>query len=189
MMWSYFAGLDLGQANDYTALALIERHGDSSTGQCHVCFLKRFPLGTPFEEIVSYVASGYLKRPPGSRLIVDGSGLGRPVVEQLAKVLGDRRGELLAVQITGGRTTNRKPGGWWCVPQSELVRSLSVLLENGRLKIAGSLASAPALVRELRAFRHEFTASANLRWGARSGEHDDLVMAVELAGWGALNFH
>jgi hypothetical protein len=76
-----------------------------------------------------------------------------------------RRRELVAVQITGGITTRCKAGGWWCVPKKELVRTLSILLESQRLKIANGLDSAPSLIRELRGFRHEFTTSGRFEVG------------------------
>ncbi len=55
--------------------------------------------------------------------------------------------------------------------------------ENGRLKIAQGLPLAGALRGELREFQVRFTAKGRDSYAARSGEHDDLVMAVALAVW------
>ncbi len=59
-----------------------------------------------------------------------------------------------------------------------LVRGLVTAFENGRLKIAKGLLLAGVLMGELRAFKVRFTAKGRDTYGARSGEHDDLVMAV-----------
>ncbi len=69
------------------------------------------------------------------------------------------------------------------MPKRELVRGLVTALENGRLKVAKGLPLAGALVGELRAFRVRFTAHGRDTYAARSGKHDDLLMAVALAVW------
>ena len=44
----------------------------------------------------------------------------------------------------------------------------------------------PAFVAELEAFRVTLTAKGRDTYAARSGEHDDLVLAVALAVWGGI---
>jgi hypothetical protein len=56
---------------------------------------------------------------------------------------------------------------------------------EGRLKILRELAEAETLVRELQDFRIEFTAAGHLTFNARSGKHDDLVLALAIAVWRA----
>jgi hypothetical protein len=58
-------------------------------------------------------------------------------------------------------------------------------LPSGELKIAKSLPEANAFVRELTEFRASFTDAGHLQFGARVGQHDDLVLAAALAVWGA----
>ena len=53
---------------------------------------------------------------------------------------------------------------------------------EGRLKIPRELAEAETLVRELQDFRVEFTAAGHLTFNARCGKHDDLVLALAIAG-------
>lgn len=62
---------------------------------------------------------------------------------------------------------------------------MQALLHDGRLKIHKALADAPALVAELQEFRAQVTDSGYSRFGARSGKHDDLVLAVAIALWRA----
>ncbi|MGI6449342.1 MAG: hypothetical protein ACOX3R_03310 [Desulfitobacteriia bacterium] len=54
-MYSFYIGLDLGQAQDYTALTIIERkHFNYSLPreQYHIRHLERPKLGTPYPAIV-----------------------------------------------------------------------------------------------------------------------------------------
>ncbi len=53
------------------------------------------------------------------------------------------------------------------------------------MKIHKALPDAPALVAELQDFRAEVTDLGNWRFGARSGKHDDLVLALSIACWRA----
>jgi hypothetical protein len=81
-------GLDLGQASDFTALAVLERRdvadGPASYGCRH---LERFHLGTPYPTIVSAVAKMF-DSPAllGAPLVVDGTGVGRAVVDMFSLV-------------------------------------------------------------------------------------------------------
>src|SRR5262249_30609404 len=52
-------------------------------------------------------------------------------------------------------------------------------------KIQKELSEAETLVRELQDFRVEFTAAGHLTFNARSGKHDDLVLALAIAAWRA----
>jgi len=67
------------------------------------------------------------------------------------------------------------------VPKTELVSAVAVALQNGHLRIARELPLADVLARELGDFEMHVTASANLVYGARVGQHDDLVLATALA--------
>ena len=69
------------------------------------------------------------------------------------------------------------------MPKRELVRGLVTAFEGGRLKIAKGLPLGGAFMDELRAFRVTLTAKGHDVYAARSGEHDDLVVAVALAVW------
>ena len=58
----YFVGLDLGQSNDYTALAVVQsvkqRGLDESTKTfLHLRHLERYPLGTPYTSVADGVTA------------------------------------------------------------------------------------------------------------------------------------
>ena len=191
-------GLDLGQARDYTALAIIEKvmpDGDVPLYEkteppmppephVHVRYLERFPLGTPYPDVVRRVAGSKkeLEKTSGSTvpLIVDATGVGVPVVE----LFREAKLRPVSVWIHGGENVTSE-GRSFRVPKRDLAGVLQVLFQSGRIKVARSLREAETLMRELQAFRVKI----NLKTGHdsyeawREGDHDDLVLAVALACW------
>ena len=86
--------------------------------------------------------------------------------------------------ITGG-DTERYADGYYRVPKRDLIVGLQVLLQQGGLQIAAGMSEGATLVKEMAEMRVKITGSGNEQFGAwRSGEHDDLVLAVALACWG-----
>lgn len=182
----FFAGLDLGQAADYTALAILQRR-PVKPGMppwewkpfYTLRYCQRMPLGTPYPNIVDDMAK-MMRRPeiPGCVLAVDQTGVGRPVVDLFRK-----DGNPVAITITAGRDTTADEDGWK-IPKKELVACLQLLFQEQRLKIP-PLPERDILVKELRAFR----VKVNLRTGNetfeawRERDHDDLVLAVAMAAW------
>jgi hypothetical protein len=74
------------------------------------------------------------------------------------------------------------------VSKHDLVSVAQVALQNGRLRIAEKLPDAAVLVKELQNFQVKITDMGNDTYGAwREGPHDDLVLAVALALWGAVS--
>ncbi len=117
---------------------------------------------------------------PGSALVVDATGVGRPVVDQLRAAGLDP----VAVTITAGKAATFD-GEAWRVPKVELVRTLVAAFEGNRLKVAAGLRYAKALTGELQAFQRKVTGAGRAAYGATAGAHDDLVIAVALAVWWA----
>src|SRR5207249_5557674 len=112
----------------------------------HVRHLERFALGTAYPVIVSHV-QGLLQRPPLSQqsaLVVDATGVGRPVVDLLTQA----RLAPVAVSIHGGDQVTHE-GHHWRVPKRDLVAVLQVLLQTERLKVAEALQLSQVLVLEL----------------------------------------
>ncbi len=225
----FLAGLDLGQAADYTALIVVEeviprsydpadvRHFTVETydlpdapawarrketyseprllrdgefvdlppdGKPHylIRFIHRFKLGTSYPDIVQHVGA-LLRRPELGRdvtLIVDGTGVGRAVVDMVR--LAGYPFPVVPVAITAGRNDSFEDG-WYHVPKVDLVSSVQVLLQSKRLQYATALPEAPLLISELQNFDARKTPAANEVFEARSGAHDDLVLAVALATW------
>jgi len=142
--------------------------------------LERLPLGTPYPGIVAHVGRLLGKLPAGTELVIDSTGVGKPVFEMFTYAGISP----LGVLITAG-TAETRDGAICGVPKLTLVSRLQALLHDGRLKIQRELAEAETLVRELQDFRVEFTAAGHLTFNARSGKHDDLVLALAIAVWRA----
>ena len=181
----FFLGLDLGQAADYTALALVERVCvPRQLADYHVRGLERLPLGTSYPDVVTHVKELLANPAIGGRasLVADATGCGRPVMDML-------RGAGLrpwAVTLTAGTEVTRdNPKMEIHLPKRDMAATLQVLLQCGRLKMAQGLREAPTLVKELLNFRVKIDLrTANDTYEAwREGDHDDLVFAVGLACW------
>ncbi len=179
-MSSFAVGVDLGQRHDPTAIVVVERFDASP--EIHVRHVERVPLGTAYPAVVDRVSS--LVRSPrlvgACSLAVDATGVGRPVVD-----LFHAAGLVpLAVTITAG-TSAVIAGSEHKIPKRDLVGALQVLLQTGRIKIAARMADRAALVEEMLSFKVAISVAARETFGAESGAHDDLVLALALACYGA----
>src|SRR5215467_2544779 len=149
---------------------------DASVFRCG--HLERIPLGTSYVGIVAHVARLLARLPAGAELAIDFTGVGRPVADMFfAAGLSPT-----LVLITGG-ATETFDAGIIGVPKLSLISRVQALLHEGRLKIHRDLTEAAELVRELQDFRVEFTAAGSITFNARSGRHDDLVLALAIATW------
>ena len=149
---TYYVGLDLGQSQDYTALAMIQKVPtyDPQTGkhssELHLKHLERYPLKTPYTDIADQVKSlltgdpfttpvflnGRVARPT-TELIVDKTGVEVAVTD----LLKERRLNYIAVTITGlGQKVNRTGTREYSVPKQDLVSALEVPFHKGTLKVA-----------------------------------------------------
>jgi hypothetical protein len=188
----YIVGVDLGQAHDPTAIAVLEQHNSSPNAgnvdealkidkRFELRHLERLPLGTPYPAQVSYVAELLTREPLNSdrtSLVVDSTGVGRAVFDLF------RRGGLKprGITITGGQDDSYADG-FYRVAKVQLVSTLQAALHSSELKIAAGLKDAKTLANELRDFRATFTSAGNVIFSAREGAHDDLVLATAIALW------
>jgi len=198
----FYVGLDLGQAADYTALAVVHSvktqtpDGQAAKG-LHLRHLERYPLMTPYPEIVEKVAAlvrderlapteydpsraRYSSQPPA--LVVDNTGVGVAVTD----LLKGKGLKFTPVTITAGDAAHKVKGNWR-VPNRDLVAALEVPFHTGALKVAGGLTLWPVLKEELLNFRRKInlkTAHDSYEhW--RETDHDDLLLATALACWRA----
>ena len=72
-------GADLGQSVDYTAIGIIEK-----TGTLDLRHIERVPLGKSYTSVVDHLAALKVSL-PGSRLVIDNTGVGRPVRDMLTE--------------------------------------------------------------------------------------------------------
>jgi hypothetical protein len=203
----FFVGLDLGRQVDPSALALLQWHVPPRVRPVHgappppppprpvyeVPTLYRFPLGTPYRQIVTQVAR-FLKSPPlcdhWPLLVLDRTGTGEAVAEMCEEQFRKEgvRGGFCGVTITAGAAVSQDTSApaRWRVAKKQLASVLQVLLGSRRLLVAEALPEARTLKQELGNFSVKITEALNETYEAwRSNQHDDLVLAVALAAWAA----
>lgn len=203
----YYFGVDLAQAEDYTTVALLDREavvddegspvrdGQQKPLHRYYCVgLERHERHLAYPELVERIGAT-VKLPAiqarGRPMVaVDASGVGRAAFDSI--LAAKLPATVTPITITAGmgvvpeRWNKSGPMGYK-VAKTGLVGALLVALETERLKFAPGLKLVPALEAELRDFRIRITAAANNTYGAKSGSHDDLVIAVALACWIAEN--
>jgi hypothetical protein len=173
----YTVGIDLGQAFDYTAFAILE---ERKLRQYDLRHVERH-RNVPYTVIVDRTRELVAQLRGNVSLAVDATGVGRPVVDMLEEA---RIGATLyALTLTGGDSVQRE-GRQIRVPKRDVVSSVACLLQTGRLRIPRSLPGAEVLERELIRFRAKITLSGHDTYEAwREADHDDLVLAVALGCW------
>jgi hypothetical protein len=193
----WFIGVDLGQSQDHTAIVVLDRVTVPVSGPdavvppsaCETTYnvrhLERMKLGTPYQAVVERIRTLVENPVFGGKvtLVVDATGVGGPVVDLLSEAL--RGKPIVPVVITGGDRTYFEQGRYR-VPKRDLISGVTVLLESGRLRISQRLPEAKTLMDELLNMRVKISDAGNDAYGAwRSGEHDDMVLALALAVWRA----
>jgi len=189
---TFIISADLGQANDYTAISVIERilNGVGVLGymgrgekQLHLRHIERPSRGTEYPAIVDRLIELYkspqLKDAPKA-VVIDLTGLGRPVYDMMRQAGFNR--SLSAINITGGMDSTFTEGHY-NVPKRELITGLQIHLQNGTLKIAKGIKEGAALVEELANFQTKISDSGRDTYGGRSGVHDDIVLSVAMGVW------
>ncbi|MGB7041873.1 MAG: hypothetical protein WBD83_20095, partial [Xanthobacteraceae bacterium] len=198
----WIVGVDLGQSIDPTAICALHhrvvpldkwtpndrRQSWRQERETHldVRYLLRLPLGMAYPGQVQEVA--LLKsRPPlnAAELVIDETGVGRAVGDlfDLAGLSPNR------ITITAGLEATQHGAKGWHVPKEMLISNLEARLHTGELRIAAGLAEANALADELKDFKRKVSEAGRVSFNARSGTHDDLVLAVAIAAWFAGNRH
>lgn len=195
----YILGLDLGQASDYTAIVALERKPEVLRHEEHwqrahrmlvpiytdryrVVAAERLPLHTSYPAIVEYVAKRVEQLRGDCELVVDATGVGRPVADMLT----ERDVPFVPVLITGGNDESVDARGYYHVPKGSLVVHVHTVLATSRLTIPKALEHHALLAHELVAFRNKKTKTGHDSMEAwRDSDHDDLVLALALACWWA----
>jgi len=189
----YIIGVDPGQAQDPTGIVAVEMRGPRPARYA-VRAIERPPLGTAYHDVVGR-GLALLQLPAVARrpraLVVDETGVGRPVVEMFRRVVAEHHPEEVgrpavgAVSITSGRDVMRdaKMVDRYTVPKRDLVGAVQVVLQGRRIAIAQDLALTEMLVREVRNFRVKIKGEHDTYEAWRESDHDDLLLALAVAIW------
>jgi hypothetical protein len=103
-------------------------------------------------------------RPFRAALYVDSTGVGDPIFERLLNA---------GLRVQPYQFTNAS--------KNKLIDHLAMQLEQGKLR----LMDIPEQENELLAYQYELTPSRHVRTNAPEGMHDDCVISLALAAWGA----
>ena len=179
-MSRFHVGLDLGQANDYTAIAVVEEAGDDLLLVRHLERFRNTLYPDVADRLEALLDSPQLRGK--AELVIDRTGAGPAVADLFIK----RGRSFKAVKIHGGDAETVEEGTYR-VPKRNLVSALQAALQTGTLKISSALELAELLREELLNFRIKINIATGHdsyeHW--REGEHDDLVLAAAMAVWSA----
>ncbi len=153
-------GVDWGTRRDRTALCAVDETG-------HVVAFdsfRRIPWSQILDRVVSFVENTH------AQLVVpEVNGVGDPITEDLQNRLASR-----AVRIEPFVTTS--------TTKRQVIDRLALAIEQRRV----SFPDIPQLVNELEIYEYSTSAAGNVRFSAPSGAHDDSVIALALAVYGAV---
>lgn len=196
---TFYAGLDVGQVNDWTAIAIVERihceafypnirelvrEAAEQPVRLDLRHLERIPLGTLYPDQVDMVQRILLDpRVPDVRTYMDMTGCGRPVFDMFKRA---GLPNLSGIMITGAQGPAKRMPYGYNVGKAELVNRVQVEMQTGRLRFGRKVQNVERLVRELKEFRAKATTAGHMTFNAREGQNDDLVLAVSYAVFGAL---
>ena len=137
-------GIDLAKSVDFTVIVGLDNGGN-------VAYFDRFQLDW-------HNTKETIKRLPPAPIIVDSTGVGDPILEDLMRE---------GVNIEGLKFTSQS--------KQQLMEGLASAIQQGRIGYPEGV-----IVDELDVFEYQFT-SHGVRYSAPSGFHDDCVMALALA--------
>jgi hypothetical protein len=137
-------GIDLAKSVDYTVIIGLDKNGN-------VAYFDRFQMDW-------HNTKETIKRLPPAPIVVDSTGVGDPILEDLLRE---------GVNIEGLKFTSQS--------KQQLMEGLASAIQQGRIGFPEGV-----IVDELDVFEYQFT-SHGVRYSAPSGFHDDTVMALALA--------
>lgn len=189
---TWFAGLDLGQRRDHTALAVVRRvllpsrtRRDPVTWEwlqeetLEVVALHVFPLHQTYAEMSGQILRllSEAQAPCRIRLAVDNSSVGGELVSTLTAE-AKRIARIVPVTITSGAQPSVSRYGH-NIPRRDLLNRLAAALERRELLFSPSVPppDRAQLLSSLQAIRADYTCAP--------GRHDDLPIALSLALWSA----
>ena len=181
-----YVGLDIGQRQDHSAIAVVERL-EVLTGEfdrVHYVpvrriefwarHLERIRLGTPYPKVIDRVRALVTQLAANHHvvLIVDAGGPGMPVVDLFKRA--QLKCTIAPVIVTAGDRESYGTGVY-TVPRKHLIQGVKIVIQTDQLRLQHGTPEANILEKEL----------TNLTLEGGGGHHDDLAFALSLALWRA----
>lgn len=154
------AGIDWARYTDYTAAVAVGVDADG----CHVIAIDRFNRMGWDDQVRRVVR--FLREHRVESALADQTASGDVLLEMIRRHLWQTGAEVI---VEGYQFTNQS--------KRDLIEGLAARFSQGNIFIPRD----EALIRELEHYEYELTSSGNVRMNARTGCHDDLVIALALA--------
>jgi hypothetical protein len=157
----------------------------------HATAYSRWPLRTPYTEIVRKVAS-IVQVPDwyGAITVIVDCTRERAVYDLMRETPGMYGATIIPIVITGGNHVSVDAYGWYNVPESELLADLTIALEGERLiasRAGGQEAGdSEELGRQLGNIKRRVSARRRVVGMTTDGSdvpHDDMAFALSFAVW------
>lgn len=146
--------------------------------------IRRLPLGTSYPAVALHIADmlcSPLFASRNVRVLIDVTGVGRPVYDDLRKEIAlrpeARQVRLAPITFSHGEKYNRSTG---VLAKAYLVSRLQSLLQSTRVH-APDTAEVRVMLEELRVYEIKVDDDGKDIYGAKIGKHDDLATALGLA--------
>ncbi len=152
----FFAGCDLGQKRDHSAVAVVEKQD----GLVYLVHLRRFRLGTEYGSVLGYLKLLDDRLTVLHRVLIDRTGVGEVFVEEARKLLKNAEGVFLS-----------EP------KKQEIMVYLKKVMQEQRLHIPFDR----ELMNEMNSETFELTKTGQLKFSHPSATHDDQLWALALA--------
>jgi hypothetical protein len=193
----YLISVDLGVAPARTAIAVMEMHGVRPKIELHVREIARPVPGTKVAAIIDQTRA--LRQQLGQHLerqyawyadpkelrtaycsvLVDLTGSGLPALALFdhAKI------RVIPIWVTNGIGFSHESRGYR-VAKPDLITALSLLVEDGRLKVAAGLEEAPAVIREFQTYDRKTPLGTHDQLAVwRERPDDEIVLSMALGAW------
>jgi len=150
----YVCGVDLAKVTDYTVIVVYDRRDNKQVYQERIQTLE-----WPFQKQKIKAISVHFNN---ALVVLDATGLGDPIADDLIR-------EKVPVQ----------PFKITEISKKELIEKLSIWIEQKKLHMISTEES----LLEFDNFSYEISSSGKIRYNAREGYHDDIIIAHALAAW------
>jgi len=155
----YYCGCDFGKSEDYSVITILKREDKI----LKLVFLKEFPLGTPYSNVIGYLVNADRKF-HFRKVLVDETGLGTPILEELKAQGVPAEGLTFTVKA-----------------KEELLTCLKLAMEQKRLRMPYHR----RLCEQINEQQYAYGKSGHLVFSHPTGSHDDMVWALSLGCWAA----
>lgn len=171
-----YYGIDLGQTNDYTALACIETIDNGKR------ILRKLNQWRKMRYVQMLTECSKIVKRYGGIVYGDATGAASPGCFERFEVMIEPN-DFKYIKITGGdRAYLNQQTHFFHLPKSLMIAELQMLLENEQLQVPKTIELWNVLKDQIANYECKISPSGNEIYNARDPDvHDDLIIAIGLA--------